>query len=291
MTRRRLLLLPLLCALATVLCSARGASARQQNSLGVSPASVDARVKRGASYTETYTLSNNTSTRLRFRCSVLDYWYDDHNQRITGKPGTLPHSASTWIQFSPAEVTVEPHGHATVRAIITVPQTAAGGFYTMPVFEALPADAATHDDAPPTGMIATASIGFRFRGLVMLTTEEAAEYTVEIMVGSVRPPTPSAPLELELDVRNRSTTHARVRGAFTILDASGRLAGRGRIQEKRFMPGQRGDYRAEWIGELAAGRYTVVVTLSYDRVGMEPATLVYEMPFEARAVTASAVSR
>ena len=57
------------------------------------------------------------------------------------------------------------------------------------------------------------------------------------------------------------------------------------------MPGQRGDYKAEWAGTLAAGRYTAVVTLSYDRAGAEPATLVYELPFEARDVSATAASR
>lgn len=287
----RQILLSSVCALASVLCSARGAEARQQVSLGVSPASVDAKVKRGASYTETYTLSNNTGTRLRFRCSVSDYWYDANNQRVAGQPGTLPRSASPWVQFSPAEVIVEPHGQATVRAIITVPQTAAGGFYTMPTFEALPVETATAETSSSSGMTATASIGFRFRGLMMLTTEDAAEYNVEIMDGSVRPPTASAPLELALDVRNRSTTHARVRGSFVILDSSGATAGRGRIQEKRFMPGQRAAYGAEWTGELSAGRYTAVVTLSYDRVGSEPATLVYELPFEARDASASSGSR
>jgi hypothetical protein len=288
MTRRKLLLL--LCALTSALCSAHGAAARQ-NSLGVSPASLDAKVKRGASYTVTYTLSNDTGTRLRFRCSVSDYWYDANNQRVTGSAGTLPRSASPWVQFSPAEVVVEPRGQATVRAIVTVPQTATGGFYTMPVFEALPADAPTPDIHLSTvGTTATASIGFRFRGLLMLTTEDGAEYNVEIVDGSVRPPTPSAPLTLDLAVRNRGTAHARVRGSFAILDSAGRLAGRGRIQEKRFLPGQRGEYKAEWAGELAAGRYTAVVTLSYDRVGAEPATLVYELPFEALDVSASAPS-
>jgi hypothetical protein len=290
MTQRQILL-SLVCALAAALCSARGAEARQQNSLGVSPASVDAKVKRGASYTETYTLSNNTATRLRFRCSVSDYWYDVNNQRVTGRPGTLPRSASPWVQFSPAEVVVEPHGQATVRAVITVPQTAAGGYYTMPVFEATPVETAASDTSSSSGVTATASIGFRFRGLMMLTTEDAAEYNVEITAGSVRPPTASAPLALELDVRNLSTTHARVRGSFTLLDSSGATAGRGRIQEKRFMPGQRAAYGAEWTGELSAGRYTAVVTLSYDRVGSEPATLVYELPFEARDVSASSGSR
>jgi hypothetical protein len=275
---RRKLLFRLLFVTAFALCFEAGASARQQNSLGVSPASVDARVKRGASYTQVYTLSNNTGARLRFRCSVSDYWYDEQNRRVTGRPGTLPRSASTWVQFSPAEVIIEPRSEATVRAVISVPQSAAGGFYTMPVFEALPVDAPA-----PDGSNATASIGFRFRGLMMLTTEDAAEYNVEIVSGSVRAPTPSAPLALDLDVRNRSTAHARVRGAFAILDSAGTPSGRGRIQEKRFMPGQRAAYAGEWVGELSAGHYTAVVTLSYDRAGAEPATLVYEIPFDVAA--------
>lgn len=261
------------------------------SAVGITPISVDAKVKRGSTYTQTYTLSNNTPARLRFRCSVSDYWYDEQNRRVTDRPGTLPRSASPWVQLTPSEVVVEPHSSASVKAVVSVPGSAAGGYYTMPVFEATPDDAAAVYTTSYGGTTATASIGFRFRGLMMLTTEDAAEYNVEIMDGGVRPPTASAPLELSLDVLNRSTTHARLRGTFTILNSSGAQAGRGRIQEKRFMPGQRAVYKAEWAGELAPGRHTAVVTLSYDRVGMEPATLVYELPFEARGVAASAASK
>ena len=261
------------------------------SAVGITPISVDAKVKRGSTYTQTYTLSNNTPARLRFRCSVSDYWYDEQNRRVTDRPGTLPRSASPWVQLTPSEVVVEPNSSASVKAVVSVPLSAAGGYYTMPVFEATPDDATAVYTTGYGGTTATASIGFRFRGLMMLTTEDAAEYNVEIMDGGVRPPTASAPLELSLNVRNRSTTHARVRGSFVILDSSGAPAGRGRIQEKRFMPGQRGDYKAEWAGALAAGRYTAVVTLSYDRAGMEPATLVYELPFEARDASATAASR
>lgn len=64
-----------------------GYAQAQQNSVAVTPASIDASVKRGASYTQTFTLTNNTETRLRFKCSVADVWYDDGNNRITGNPG------------------------------------------------------------------------------------------------------------------------------------------------------------------------------------------------------------
>ncbi|MET0621338.1 MAG: hypothetical protein ABW250_00010 [Pyrinomonadaceae bacterium] len=260
---------------ALLLCS--GAARAQQNSLGVSPASVEAKVRRGSAYTQTYTLFNNTSERLSFTCSVIDYWYDEQNKRLTGRPGTLPRSASLWVQFSPAAVVVEPHGTATVKATITVPLEAAGGYYTMPVFEARPVKG---ESASSRGGAATASIGIRFRGLVMLATEDANEYVVEITGGKVLPPTDSTPLELDVDVRNRGTVHARVRGVFAVLDAKGVLAGRGKVEGGKLLPGQRDVVRVPWAGELRPGRYTAIVTLSYDRVGLEPATLVYELPFE-----------
>lgn len=278
-TPRHRFFTPLLCALTAVLSTA-GDAAAQQNTVGVSPASVDARVKRGATYTQVYTLYNNTGTRLHFNCSVTDYWFDERNQRLTGRPGTLPRSASLWVQFTPAEVTIEPNSSATVKATVSVPQGAAGGYYTMPVFEALPAD------KPAVGAqgssIATAAVGVRFRGLMMLTTVDASEYNVEINGGQVTPPTTSAELGLSLDVQNRGTVHARLRGAFALLDETGRLAGRGAVEEKRYLPGQRKPLNANWSGTLRPGRYTCIVTLSYDRLGAEPASLVYELPFEVK---------
>lgn len=260
--------------------SCLGAAQAQQNSIGVMPASVDAKVKRGASYTQTFTLSNNTETRLRFRCSVEDVWYDERNARVTGRPGTLPRSASMWVQFSPAEIVINGHSSASVKAIVSIPQTAEGGYYTVPVFEAMPADQPMESAAMALVSTATASIRIRFRGLMMFTTLDASEYNVEIMGGKISPPSQSSELEIQLDVRNRSTTHARVRGAFAILSMSGGLTGRGKIEEKRYLPGQRNNLGARWAGELAAGKYTCVITVSYDRTGMEPATLVYELPLE-----------
>lgn len=147
----------------------------------------------------------------------------------------------------------------------------------MPIFEALPVVQST-GHAVPSAASTTASIGVRFRGLIILTTMDGSEYSVEILGGKISPPSASTELTIELDLRNRGTAHVRMRGAFAILNSLGALAGRGTIQEKRYVPGQRNIMRIPWAGELPAGKYTTVITLSYDRVGMEPATLVYEIP-------------
>lgn len=252
----------------------------QTESLGISPAIVEASVKRGATYNKEFFIANNTTTRLRVRFSVTDYWYGEHNERVEGRPGTLPRSASLWVQFTPSETIIEPHASRKVNAVISVPREAAGGYYTMPVVEAEAADT-------PTGGVGTtgainASIAVRFRGLMLLTTEDAATYNVEVMSGAVTPPNSFAPLEVALDIRNRSTAHINARGVFAILNESGKLMGRGRLDEKRYLPAQRDTLKTAWAGELGTGHYTMLVTLSYDRAGMEATTLVYDISFDVK---------
>jgi hypothetical protein len=254
-----------------------GAAQAQQASVAITPASIDAKVKRGASYTQNFTISNNTGAPLKFRCSVNDMWYDEQNNRLTGRAGTYPRSASLWIQFTPSEVTVEANSSAVIKAVITIPQGASGSFYSVPVFEGMPID-----KSPAMANISTASIGVRFRGMMMFTTDEGSEYNVEIMDGKISPPTVSSEMELNLDLRNRGSAHARVRGAFAILNATGALAGRGNIEEKRYLPQQRNFIKGKWAGELPPGKYTCVVTLSYNRIGLEPTSMVREIPFEVK---------
>lgn len=276
MTRRRFS--HLFATTYAILLGALGAGAANAQSLGVSPAFVDAKVKSGATYTRDYTITNNSGARLVVRCSVADYWFDDQtNTRVDGRPGTLPRSASSWVQFSPAEVFVEPHASAVVRVVITVPQSAAGGFYTVPTFDIEAAEA-----RPARDGTASAAVAVNFRGLLLLSTAGNSEYNVEIVGGKAAPPTPSSPLGIVLDVRNRSTAHVGLRGQFAILNAAGGFAGRGRIDEQRYMPGQRRELATSWPGELTPGHYTAVVTLTYERAGQEPASLLYEQAFEVR---------
>jgi hypothetical protein len=269
--RNKLLLL--ICCLA----SCFGAVKAQQASVAISPASIDAKVKRGVAYTQNFTITNNTGAPLKFRSSVNDLWYDEQNKRVTGRPGTLPRSASLWIQFTPSEVIVETNSSAVIKAVITVPRGATGSFYTIPVFEGLPVD------KPEKQInISTASIGVRFLGLMMLTTDEGAEYNIEIMGGKLTPPTASTEMEARLDLRNRGNAHAKVRGAFAILNTVGALSGRGNIEEKRLLPGQLNTIKSKWSGTLPPGKYTCLITLSYDRVGLEPTSVSYELPFEVK---------
>lgn len=246
-------------------------------SIGISPASIDTNVKRGTSYTQDFTITNSSNTRLRFRCSTEDLWYDEQGKRLSGRSGTLPRSASLWTQFSVSEIIIEPRSSAVVKAVVTIPKDASGSFYTVPVFDGLPA-------APASAKLgtATATIGIRFRGLMMFTTDQGSEYNVEVLGGRITPPSASTELVMSLDLRNRGTAHAKIRGAYAILNAAGKLAGRGTIGEKTYLPTQRKKLDSLWSGELPSGNYTSVVTLSYNRAGLEPSSQIYEIPFTVK---------
>lgn len=258
-----------------------GSVSAQQASITITPMSIDTKVKAGASYTQNFNIINNTNERLSFRSSASDVWFDEKNQRISGPAGTLPRSASLWVQFTPSEVFVEPHASAVVKAVITVPQNASGSFYTVPVFEAAPAAKPIIRNVSLSNE-STASIEIHFRGLVMLTTEQGSEYNVEIMGADITPPTAASEMAISLDLRNRGNAHAKLRGAFAIIDSAGKLAGRGTLEEKRLLPGQRKAVTGKWSGELKPGDYTSIVTISHDRVGMEPTSLVKEISFRVK---------
>src|ERR1700741_5143678 len=140
----------------------------QAQSLGITPAFLETKVKRGATHTAAFSISNNTNARVRFHTSTGDYWYDEQNRRLTGPAGTLPRSASNWVQFVPTEFVVEAMSSVTVKAIITIPESANGSYYTMPIFEGEAAEAPV---SQKEGSLA-ASVVVRFCGLLMLTTED-----------------------------------------------------------------------------------------------------------------------
>ncbi len=248
-------------------------------SVAITPASIDTKVKPGASYHQIFSVVNSTNERLMVSMSAEDVWIDEQNKRIDGRPGTLPRSASTWMQFTASEFVVEPLSTGKVKAMITVPMDAAGSFYTVPVFHVAPLLKPVIQNILANTTTARASIGLKFKAIMMLTTETGSEYNVEIMAAKITPPSASSELVLTLDMRNRGNAHAKVRGAFAILDAAGKLVGRGTIDEKKLLPTQRKAMMAKWSGELEPGDYTAVVTLSYDRVGAGHTSIAHEMSF------------
>ncbi|MBC7796639.1 MAG: hypothetical protein H7Z37_07190 [Pyrinomonadaceae bacterium] len=248
-------------------------------SLGVAPAIVIANVKPGKTFTQEFTLANGSDGYVRFRCSLGDYWFDKDNAPVLASAGTLERSASPWIQFTPSEVLIAPQSSVVVKAVISIPQNAVGGYYSMPFFEGEAAE-------PPNSVAskgeirAVSSIALRIGGLIMLSTEKDSDYNIEIVNGKATPPTDSTELELTLDVINRGNVHAYLKGLFAILDDKGQLVGQGKIEDRMAMPSQSRTLKGIWSGDLPPGDYTVLSTISFERAGLAPMSLVNEVPLK-----------
>lgn len=243
--------------------------------VGIAPAVAEVYAKRGTTITQTFTLDNSTAARVRFRCSTGDFWYNAENQLTFGPAGTKERSAALWVQFLPTEIIAEPYSSVTVKALVTIPADARGGYYLTPIFTG---EAAPQTDNTPQ-RTPTASLAVELTGLMLIGVEDAADYRLAVLDGAITPPTANSELTLKAKIANQGTIHARVRGAFALLDVAGKVVGRGKIEPRTFLPGQSLELSGSWAGTLPAGSYTALATFTYNRVGQTPATVVQEWPF------------
>jgi len=68
---------------------------------GLSPGLVMTDFKPGTPLEVTLEVSNASSAPMSMRGVAMDYWYDRENKKVFAPPGTMPHSAGSWIEFVP----------------------------------------------------------------------------------------------------------------------------------------------------------------------------------------------
>lgn len=242
----------------------------QNAGVGVSPLVIETTAEKGGAFVSRFTVTNNLPTPVVVRASVKDVWHDG-GRRVEAEPGTQPRSASSWLRFNPSEVVVKPRGTATIEAVVSVPPSASGSYYTMPVFDFSRADGAGGEGPG-------AKVGFRFQGRIVVTTPDAAP-ALKIAGGEVAPPTNATPLVLTLDLSNTGNAHLAPAVTFAVVDGSGRLVGRGKMPTRKLMPSESAPASGTWAGELPPGRYNVVSSVSYKAGPDTTKTVVKEITF------------
>lgn len=245
-------------------------AAAQQPGVGVSPVVVEETVAKGSAHVIKFQVTNNTSHPQRVRCSVRDVGYAG-GRRTEAEPGTLPRSASSWLRFNPAELVVPPSGTATVEAVVSVPQSASGSYYTMPSFD-------ISRDGGAATQNASAGFVFRIRGRIVLTTPDSTP-SLSVVGVKVEPPTATKPLTLSLEMMNTGNAHVVPSPTFTLLDRGGRLVGRGQMPTRKLMPGEKATAEGTWAGELRPGNYHVLTSVTYKTAGQDKAVVVKEVTF------------
>ncbi len=128
MNRSREMICRLLCGLA---CLAALAGHAHAQSLGLAPGEVRETFKPGVPFQFDLSTVNSGDTAVDMHVEITDLWFDEKNEKVFSSPGTSPRSAANWIQFVPDHFQVAPNGTQKMKAIVTPPSDAKGGYYAV----------------------------------------------------------------------------------------------------------------------------------------------------------------
>ncbi len=229
---------------------------------GMAPAEIRATFKPQQVLQFDLNVSNDGDTPVPMRASAMDLWYDSAtNEKVFGRPGTLPNSASNWVTFVPPAFTVPAHGAGKVKVTITPPAGAAGGSYAVLFVESKPAHAGTADGKPIYANV-------RLGALLLLAADGTEDFHIEVTDPTLTPPAANRNLALTFRLANTGNSHIFPEARLAILGADRQVVARAEGETKRFFPGQRDSLSLAWPGTLPSGEYTAVLTIAYgkDRV-------------------------
>ncbi|MCG3176533.1 MAG: hypothetical protein MOGMAGMI_01491 [Candidatus Omnitrophica bacterium] len=162
-------------------------------------------------------------------------------------------SASSWITFSPAEMTVPSFGRQTVRYTVNVPQDATGGNYSV-LFMETAMGTAENDQG------ASVQVSGRIGALFFVRVKGTLRKEGQVKAVDVIAPAGNKPLEIHTTFQNSGNTDIELGGNFLVMDPEGSVTARGQLQTLYTFPGtlERGVTR--WAGSIAPGTYDILLT-------------------------------
>jgi len=255
------------------------ASAALGQSLGLAPAEVQTTFVPGQPFQFEVSVSNDGPNPVVMRTTVTDFWYNEKNEKIFGPPGTLPRSASDWIEFLPRNFTVPAHGANKVKVTITPPFDVAGGYYAVLFLESKP-ELVKEATAQNKALYANIRLG----SLILLTAAKTAHESIGISEATLSPPAANQNLNLKFLLANNSNTHLFPQPRIAVLNARNEVVARAESESRRFLPGQKDWIEVPWAGVLPPGNYKAILTVLYGQDKL----YTQELPFtvtssEARA--------
>jgi hypothetical protein len=240
-------------------------------SLGLAPAQVVEKFKPGVPFEFDLSTVNTGETPVDMTVEITDFWYDDKNEKVFSSPGSSPRSAANWIQFVPDHFEVGAHGTQKMKAIVTPPSDAKGGYYATLFVQSKPQLSFPKNDGK--GVFTSMRIGC----LVLLKAESTEDYKIELSNVKLTPPAETHGLALDFDLLNAGNTHVFPVARLAILDDKRKLVAKAEGTEKRFLPGQKNSMHVDWAGKLPAGNYTALVTVAYGEDHIETQQVAFSV--------------
>jgi hypothetical protein len=240
-------------------------------SLGLAPGEVREKFKPGVPFEIDLATSNDGGSPVEMSVEVADFWYNEKNEKVFPAPGTSPRSAANWIQFVPERFEVPAHGTQKMKAIITPPSDAKGGYYAVLFVQSKPQLSFTKSNGQ--GVFTNMRLGC----LVLLDAEQTEDFKIDLSNVKIVPPSATQGLELSFDLLNAGNTHVFPVARLAVLDTGKKLVAKAQTEEKRFLPGQKDLMHVTWAGNLPAGSYTAVLTVTYGEDRIETRQMTFNV--------------
>ena len=242
-------------------------------SIGLAPAQIVSDFKPGVPFEQELSVANSGSEAVELHVHITDLWYNDKNEKVFSAPGTSPRSAANWIQFVPERFTVRAGGSQKMKAIITPPVDARGGYYAVLFVESKPV--LTNKQTEDGKRVFT---NMRIGCLVLLTAKNTEAYNVNLNDLKLVPPSNNQGLTLTFAVDNESNTHVFPQARLAILNPEHKLIGKAESELRRFLPGQKDWMKVDWNGELYPGDYTAVLSVIYGGTHVDTRQVAFTVP-------------
>jgi len=168
---------------------------------------------------------------------------------------STPLSCASWINFSPAELTLPPFSRNQIHYTVRVPSEAKGGRYAVLFVENLLGS--------PEAKEETVSVGLAIRMAVLFYIEVAGTIERSGSIGNLRLELePGDTLSVSTDFKNTGNVDITAGGTFNIIDRTGMVYARGEFNDVYTFPGDEAVLQASSSGEhLRPGRYDLIITL------------------------------
>ncbi|HEY0143437.1 MAG TPA: hypothetical protein VGF48_21275 [Thermoanaerobaculia bacterium] len=225
------------------------AHAAEDGTLSLAPAVVMLKGEYGQSTTQTMTLTNGTSRAFSFDLVAMDVVVRD-GKRVFVEAGTIAGSIAATAVFSQKHVDIPPNETAAVAVTVTL---AAGAQHRAVVISFRGTNKVMSGHVPMT-----ASLG----ALLTFNLDGAAELSAADL--HVRPQSATENLAVAQTCTNSGREPFVAKGVMAVVDERGSLVGRSSLEPRRLLPGESTRLGGEFGGELASGKYRVVVTYDYD---------------------------
>lgn len=167
--------------------------------------------------------------------------------------GSTPLSASKWITFTPSDAVLPPYGKVTARYTVTAPPDARGTTYSVLFFETILGSAQNEEGV---NVLVAGRVGALFLVSIQGTTDRQGDVSLVKIV----PPEGNAPMEIETTFKNTGNTDIALGGNFLILDAEGKVLGRGDLNKIYTLPGGVETRKTQWVGRLPKGTHQLLLT-------------------------------